>query len=79
MNSNSKSANPPDTYSPRWADIMGTTIALVTLILPICVISHYSSPNIQHDEQSLMERSGKLLKQGNRNNQMNNTQLANVL
>jgi|GEM_PF-2384987 len=78
MNSNSKSANPPDTYSPRWADIMGTAIALLTLILPISVISCYSSPNIQHDEQSLIDRSGKLLKQANTNTQMDQTSLANI-
>lgn len=43
MNSNSQSANSPDTYSHRLADIVGTAIALVTLTLPVFVIAHYST------------------------------------
>jgi hypothetical protein len=73
MNSNSKSVHPPDTYSQPLADIMGTAIALVTLILPISVISHYSSPNIQHDQQSLMDNSGNIPKQANPNPQIDKT------
>ncbi len=49
MNSDSQSANPPDTYSHRLADILGTLIAVVTLTLPVLVIAHYSTdvPNRQ--------------------------------
>lgn len=43
MNSDSQSAKPPDTYSHRLADIVGTLIAVVTLTLPVFVIAHYSS------------------------------------
>ncbi|MBD2293904.1 hypothetical protein H6G06_10455 [Anabaena sphaerica FACHB-251] len=53
MNSNSQSANTPDTYSQRLADIVGTAIALVTLTLPVFIISHYSSPNVQNYQQNL--------------------------
>ncbi|MEA5577030.1 hypothetical protein [Anabaena sp. UHCC 0451] len=53
MNSNSQSANPPDTYSQRLADIVGTAIALVTLILPVFIISHYSSPDVQNNQPTL--------------------------
>ncbi|WP_083389537.1 hypothetical protein [Trichormus sp. NMC-1] len=53
MNSNSQSANSSDTYSQRLADIVGTAIALVTLILPVFIISHYSSPDVQNSQQQL--------------------------
>lgn len=53
MNSNSQSANSPDTYSQRLADVVGTAIALVTLILPVFVIAHYSSHNVQNNQQPL--------------------------
>ncbi|MEA5551101.1 hypothetical protein VB713_08960 [Anabaena cylindrica UHCC 0172] len=53
MNSNSPSANSPDTYSQRLADIVGTAIALITLILPVFIISHYSSPDVQNNQQQL--------------------------
>ena len=43
MDANSQSAKPPDTYSHRLADIVGTAIALVTLTLPVFVIAHYST------------------------------------
>ncbi|MBC6432913.1 hypothetical protein FM036_20095 [Nostoc sp. HG1] len=55
MNSNSQSANSSDTYSQRLADIVGTAIALVTLILPVFVIAHYSSTNVQNNQQPLVE------------------------
>ncbi|MEH1941700.1 MAG: hypothetical protein V7L01_15980 [Nostoc sp.] len=51
MNSNSQSANSTDTYSQRLADIVGTAIALLTLILPVFVIAHYSSTNVQDNQQ----------------------------
>ncbi|MBD2570727.1 hypothetical protein [Anabaena lutea] len=53
MNSNSQSANSSDTYSQRLADIVGTAIALVTLILPVFIISYYSSPDVQNSQQQL--------------------------
>ncbi|NET01736.1 MAG: hypothetical protein F6K62_18230 [Sphaerospermopsis sp. SIO1G2] len=43
MDSNSQSAKPPDAYSQPLADILGTIIALTTLILPVFIISHFSS------------------------------------
>ncbi|MCL6753722.1 hypothetical protein KBT16_23215 [Nostoc sp. CCCryo 231-06] len=55
MNSNSQSANSSDTYSQRLADIVGTAIALVTLILPVFVIAHYSSTNVQNNQQPLVQ------------------------
>ncbi|MBD2437090.1 hypothetical protein [Nostoc sp. FACHB-110] len=53
MDSNSQSANPNDTYSQRMADIVGTAIALLTLTLPVFVIGHYSSNNVQNNQQPL--------------------------
>ncbi len=55
MNSNSQSANSADTYSNRLADIVGTAIALLTLILPVFVIAHYSSTNVQNNQQPLIQ------------------------
>ena len=55
MNSNSQSANSADTYSQRLADIVGTAIALLTLILPVFVIAHYSSANVENNQQPLIQ------------------------
>ncbi len=55
MNSNSQSANSADTYSQRLADIVGTAIALLTLTLPVFVIGHYSSTNVQNNQQPLIQ------------------------
>ncbi|MEA5624683.1 hypothetical protein [Nostoc sp. UHCC 0251] len=55
MNSNSQSANSADTYSQRLADIVGTAIALLTLILPVFVIAHYSSTDVQNNQQPLIQ------------------------
>lgn len=55
MNSNSQSANSTDTYSQRLADIVGTAIALLTLTLPVFVIAHYSSTNVQNNQQPLIQ------------------------
>jgi hypothetical protein len=52
MNSNSQSAN-TDTYSHRWADIVGTAIALLTLTVPVFVIANYSSTNLPYNQQPL--------------------------
>ncbi|QSJ15374.1 hypothetical protein JYQ62_26495 [Nostoc sp. UHCC 0702] len=52
MNSNSQSAN-AETYSHRLADIVGTAIALLTLTLPVFVIAHFSSSNVQTNQQPL--------------------------
>lgn len=53
MNLNSQSANSSDTYSQRLADIVGTLIALITLILPVFIIAHYSSANVENSQPSL--------------------------
>ncbi|MDP5018989.1 hypothetical protein FJR11_17490 [Anabaena sp. UHCC 0187] len=53
MNLNSQSANSSDTYSQRLADIVGTVIALITLTLPVFIIAHYSSPNVENNQPSL--------------------------
>jgi len=55
MNSNSQPANSADTYSQRLADIVGTAIALLTLILPVFVIAHYSSTDVQNNQQPLIQ------------------------
>ncbi|MHC5671952.1 TLTLP motif-containing protein [Nostoc sp.] len=55
MNSNSQSANSADTYSQRLADIVGTAIALLTLTLPVFVIAHYSSSNLENNQQPLIQ------------------------
>ncbi len=43
MESSSQSANSPGRTSSRIAEIIGTLIALLTLTLPLTVISHYSN------------------------------------
>ena len=53
MNLNSPSANSSDTYSQRLADIVGTLIALITLTLPVFIIAHYSSVNVENNQPSL--------------------------
>jgi len=53
MNLNSQSANSSDTYSQRLADIVGTAIALITLTLPVFIIAHYSSVNVENNQPSL--------------------------
>jgi lipopolysaccharide/colanic/teichoic acid biosynthesis glycosyltransferase len=53
MNLNSQSANSSDTYSQRLTDIVGTLIALITLILPVFIIAHYSSANVENNQPSL--------------------------
>ncbi|MEH2315803.1 hypothetical protein [Nostoc sp.] len=55
MNSNSQPANSADTYSQRLADIVGTAIALLTLTLPVFVIAHYSSTNVENNQQPLIQ------------------------
>lgn len=47
MNSTEQAANSPDQPPPRMADIVGTFIALLTLTLPLFVIGHYSSNNVE--------------------------------
>ncbi|MBO1053446.1 hypothetical protein VB638_11595 [Dolichospermum sp. UHCC 0684] len=53
MNLNSQSAHSSDTYSQRLADIVGTVIALITLTLPVFIIAHYSSVNVENNQPSL--------------------------
>jgi len=43
MESSGPSANSSDPNPHRWAEILGTLIALLTLTLPLYVIAHYSS------------------------------------
>ncbi|AFZ03204.1 hypothetical protein Cal6303_4297 [Calothrix sp. PCC 6303] len=50
MNSNSQSAN-TDTSSHRFADIVGTIIAMLTLTLPLFVIAHYSANTVENTNQ----------------------------
>ncbi|AUT02483.1 hypothetical protein CLI64_19970 [Nostoc sp. CENA543] len=52
MNSDSQSAKPPDTYSHRLADFVGTLIAVVTLTLPVFVIAYYST-NVPASQQPI--------------------------
>ncbi|MHC5599362.1 MAG: TLTLP motif-containing protein [Nostoc sp.] len=59
MNSNSQSVNSADTYSQRLADIVGTAIALLTLTLPVFVIAHYSSTNVENNQQPLIQNLEK--------------------
>lgn len=52
MNLNTQSADINVNPSHRLADIVGTMIAMLTLVLPLFVIAHYSSvdfenPNLQ--------------------------------
>ncbi|WP_341525676.1 hypothetical protein WKK05_24260 [Nostoc sp. UHCC 0302] len=53
MNSNSQSTNSADTYSHRLADIVGTAIALLTLTLPVFVIAHYSTRDVQNNRPAM--------------------------
>ncbi|MGB7445041.1 MAG: hypothetical protein WA919_28560 [Coleofasciculaceae cyanobacterium] len=43
MESSGSSANSSDSHNHRWAEFIGTIIALLTLTLPLCVIAYYSS------------------------------------
>lgn len=43
MESSEPPANSSDANPHRWADILGTVIALLTLTLPLLVIAYYSS------------------------------------
>ena len=45
MESIGPSGNTTKAFKHRWAAVMGTVIALLTLILPLWVIAYYSSPN----------------------------------
>lgn len=46
----SGSPGKPDDPSPKWSDLLGTVIALLTLTIPMLVISYYSyrptTPNL---------------------------------
>ncbi|PMB15988.1 hypothetical protein [Fischerella thermalis] len=52
MNSNSESASSNNISSHRLADIIGTIIGVLTLILPLLVIANYSSANIPNTQPS---------------------------
>lgn len=53
MDSNSQSANTEEFPYQRLADVVGTAIAMLTLTLPMFVIGHYSSINVQGKRQPL--------------------------
>ncbi|NEO27220.1 MAG: hypothetical protein F6K03_10070 [Kamptonema sp. SIO4C4] len=44
MESSGLSTNASEPPSHRWSRIIGTTIALLTLIIPTLAIAYYSSP-----------------------------------
>ncbi|HEY9653556.1 MAG TPA: hypothetical protein V6C95_23045 [Coleofasciculaceae cyanobacterium] len=52
MESSSPSANTSDPHPHRWAEIIGTVIALLTLTLPLFVIAHYSSSRVDVLQQA---------------------------
>lgn len=45
MEPSSPSGNVSEPPSNRWASLLGTTIAVLTLTLPMGVIAYYSSQN----------------------------------
>ncbi|MCU0534899.1 MAG: hypothetical protein MUD14_13490 [Hydrococcus sp. Prado102] len=45
MEPSSPSGNVSEPPSTRWASLLGTTIAVLTLTLPMGVIAYYSSQN----------------------------------
>lgn len=47
MESVSNSENPPEPPSSRFSHIVGTVVAVLTLMLPLLAIAHYSSADIQ--------------------------------
>lgn len=49
--SSSQSASPVEKSSHRLADIVGTAIAMLTLIIPLWAIANYSSSNITPAQQ----------------------------
>ncbi|HEY9728543.1 MAG TPA: hypothetical protein V6D50_19005 [Chroococcales cyanobacterium] len=61
MESSSPSANSSDPHPNKWAELMGTAIALLTLTLPLFVIAYYSSSSVDVLQQTTysVPRSGK--------------------
>ncbi|HEY9606638.1 MAG TPA: hypothetical protein V6C85_33825 [Allocoleopsis sp.] len=61
MESSSPSANSSDPHPNKWAELMGTAIALLTLTLPLFVIAYYSSSSVDVLQQTTysVQRSGK--------------------
>jgi hypothetical protein len=48
MESSGQSANSSDQPPPqRWAEFLGTAIALITLTLPVFAIAHYSPSRVE--------------------------------
>ncbi|WP_143467601.1 hypothetical protein [Leptolyngbya ohadii] len=43
MESGSRASEPPERATLRVADVVGTLIALLTLLVPIVTIAHFSS------------------------------------
>ncbi|MEQ9553516.1 MAG: hypothetical protein RIM23_28325 [Coleofasciculus sp. G3-WIS-01] len=46
MESSGSSANSSDPYPHRWAEIIGTVMAFLTLTLPFLAIAYYSSSSL---------------------------------
>jgi hypothetical protein len=45
MEPGSRADNPPEQASSKLADIVGTLIAILTLIMPMVAIAYYSTPD----------------------------------
>ena len=45
MESVSPSENPPEPPSSRFSHLVGAVVAVLTLMLPVLAIAHYSSAN----------------------------------
>ena len=46
MESASTSENPPEPPSSRFSHVVGTFVAVLTLMLPLLAIAHYSSADV---------------------------------
>jgi len=60
MESGSPSANVPDRPANRFAAVLGTLVALVTLILPVVIIAYYSSDSNSQTAPSPTYRLGRM-------------------
>ncbi|SMH33656.1 MULTISPECIES: hypothetical protein [Cyanophyceae] len=47
MDSSGSPGKPADP-SPRWSDLLGTAIALLTLTIPLLIIGYYSDQPVQN-------------------------------
>jgi hypothetical protein len=62
MEPSSPSGNVSEPPSNKWASLLGTTIAVLTLTLPMGVISYYSS---QNPTETLSQPNYSLSESGN--------------